>query len=234
MLFTGNDIVQYALDRAVRSRDAVLPPHLIARQLNDLVRSLTRKVIAEDPERLAEEVIISHADTIASSAYVDLTASDTREWMNLLTMDWSSAAGGDYEDEVIVGTIEARQRLETEFGHLANPIGYLYDRLRKLKKVSGWDGVYDLRAYGVLLPTPWDPQDAEGFTRVMDLPEPMFRALQTGFLIRVSPHLKPSDLELKLWLEENSGALEDMMEDAKSFVDPGLRLEDVPHSGFEV
>lgn len=234
MLFTTNDIVQYALDRATRAKDVRLDPWLIGRQINDLGRMLVRKVIKEDPERLAEEVTISNADVTADPDDIDLTASATREWLHILTADWRGASGDDYEDEVVLGTIEARHRLTTEFDHLGNPIGYLVDRMRTLRKVSGWDGVYDVRMYGVLVPEFVDPQDADSFTRVIDYPEPLFRAMQTGFLVRVAPHLKPSELEIQLWTAEFGDAMSELVDDAESFVDPSFRQEDVPHLGFEV
>ena len=234
MLFTTDDIVQSAMDRATRARDVTLDPWLIARQINDLGRFLTRLVIADDPERLAEEIIVSNADVIADPNDIDLTSSSTVEWLQILAMDWRSSASGAYEDEVVLGTIEGRHRLETEFGHLGNPVGYLTNRMRTLRKVDGWSGVYDVRVYGVLVPELVDAQDADGFTRVLDYPEAMYRALQTGFLLRVAPHLKPSELELALWTQEHTAAMLMLSEDAENFVDPGLRQEDVPHLGFEV
>ena len=234
MLFTTNDIVQYALDRATRARDVTLDPWLIARTVNDLGRLYVRLILKDDPERLAEEIIVSNADVIADPSDIDLTSSATVEWLHILSMDWRSAAGADYEDEVVLSTIEARHRAETEFGHLGSPVGYLVDRMRTLRKVSGWDGVYDVRVYGVLVPELVDPQDADSFTRVVDYPEPMFRALQTGFLMRVAMHLKPGELELQLWNSEHNAAMMILSEDAENFVDPGFRQEDVPHLGFEV
>lgn len=233
MLFTTNDVVAYARDKAVRAGDVRLDPHMIARQINNRLRSLVRRVVSEDPERLAEEVVIDNTDTTASTTEVDLTASSTREWISIIGMDWRSADGDDYADEVVVGTIEARQRIETDMDYFGSPMAYFFDRMRKLKKVAGWDGVYDLRAYGVLQPTEIDPQDATNhFAFVMDYPEPMFRALQTGFLMAVAAHMKPSELELSLWANEHEEAMADVLEEAESFVGQGLRIEDVPHQEF--
>ena len=233
MLFTTNDIVQYALDKGARVRDVTLDPAMIARQMNNRLRSLVRKIVTQDPERLAEEVVIDNTDTTASATEVDLTASSTREWINICAMDWRSADGGDYADEVIVGTIESRQRIQSEMSYLGSPMAYFFDRMRKLKKVAGWDGVYDLRAYGVLQPTEIDPQHAtENFTLVMDYPEPVFRALQTGFLMAVAAHLKPSEVELHLWGTEHQESMADVLEDAEEFVGQGLRIEGIAHKGF--
>ena len=130
----------------------------------------------------------------------------------------------------MVGTIEARHRLETDYAYLGSPVAYFFDRMRQLKKVAGWTGVFDLRVYGVIVPPTLDPQDpVDNLQVVLDYPEPIFRALQTGFLLSIATHLKPSDLELKLWASEHQEAMEDVMEDAEGFVTQGLRIEDVPH-----
>jgi len=233
MLFTTNDIVQYALDRAVRGRDATLDPAMIGRVVNDLGRMYARMIIAQDPERLAEEVIVPNADVIADPNDIDLTSSDTVAWMHILGMDYRNASGDDYEDEVVIGTIEARHRIITEYEHLGLPMGYLTNRMRTLRKLDNWSGVYDVRVYGVTVPDFVDSQDADGLARVVDYPEPMFRALQTGFLLRVAPHMKPGELELASWQADHQGSMMLLNEDAEGFVDPGLRVEDVPHQSFE-
>jgi len=232
MLFTPDDVVNYALDRSGRTGAPRLPPDLIARQFTGILRTLVRRVLAIDKERLAFEYIVDASDVAASSDDVDLTSSGTRDWMTILGIDWRSSSSGTYDGEVVVGTQEARQRLYTEFAHLDEPIAYFFDGMNKLKKVWGWDTVYDLRIYGVLVPDKLDPQAADGFAVVLDYPQPVVAALESGFLLRVAPHLKPTDLELKLWASEHQSALEQMDDDATGFVDEGLRIEDVPHKSF--
>ncbi len=233
MLFTPDDVVTSARDKARRARNVQLDVHMIARTITSRLRALIQKYSQNDPERLAEEVIVSNADVIADPDNIDLTASSLREWMSIISMDWRSSVTAVYGNEVVVGTIEARHRLEFDYEHLSLPVAYFFDRMRQLKKVAGWDGVFDLRIYGVLVPPTLDPQDpVDNLQVLLDYPEPVFRALQTGFLLSIATHLKPSELELSIWAEEHKEAMVDVSEDAEEFVGQGLRIEDVPHKEF--
>lgn len=235
MLFTPNDVLSYARDRAVRKRDSPMEPAMQARQFNNVLRSLVERVNHIDDERLAEETTISNADLIASTSEIDLTASATRDWLTIAHIDWRNAAGQDYDDQVVLGTIEARHRLTVEWDHLGNPIGYLFDRMRKIKKVSGWEGVFDLRIYGTVLPPSIDFRDSSNdLTAVLDYPSPMFRALQTGYLLAVAASLSPSELELKLWAEEDRFAMLQLDHDSRFHVRDSARVEDIPHLNFDL
>lgn len=232
MLFTGEEIMNYARDRSARGDKVTLDPFLEARQINDLIRSAVQKITSVDPERLEEEITVSNADVAADPDIIDLTSSSTVEWLKINAIDWRTSSTGAYEDEVAIGTREARHRIQYDHDWLGLPVGFFTDRMRSLRKVSGWDGVYDLLVYGVTRPAEIDPQDADGFKLVFDYPEPMFRALCTGYLMRIAPHLSPSELELQLWSSEAAAAMEDMLRDAEEFVDQDLRIEDVPHQEF--
>lgn len=232
MLFTGADVMNYARDRSARGESVTLDPHLEARQINDLIRSAIMKIVAIDPERLEEPITIPTADVTADDEIIDLTSSATVEWLKINAIDWRSAVDGAYEGEVVIATREARHRASWDHDWLGSPVGYFTDRQRSIRKVAGWDGVYDLLVYGVTKPTELDPRDAQGFQRVFDYPEPMFRAVCCGYLMRVATRLNPSEMELQIWGAEATAAWQDMEEDAQNFVDQDLRIEDVPHQEF--
>lgn len=234
MLFTANDVWLSISDRASRTRGVEVDPQALARQFNEVLPALVRRVSETDAERLADEVVVPTADVTDNDEYVDITSSSTVEWIHVKSVDWRSSSTGDYADPVVLGTIEQRHQLISEYGHLGWPIGFWFDRMRKIKKWSGWDGVYDLMIYGVLMPTEVDPQDAEGLARVYDYPEPMVRVLKTSLLMRFAPKLQPSELQLALWREEHDSNIAAMLEDADGFVDAEARTEGINHLNFYI
>jgi len=233
MQFTPNDVFAAARDRAMKIRDVTLDPQQMARIFNRNLRMAVQKIVQVDPERIAEEVIVSNADTTASTDNVDLTASGTRDWLQIDHVDFRTSATGTYDDQLILGSIEARHRIQSEFAHFTSPTGYWYDKLRKIKKVSGWSGVYDLRIYGTVKPTEIDWRNpSQDFTTVFDYPEPLVRFMEGSFLFDVAPRLAPNEIELAAWKEDRDEAFGDMLDDAKMHVSDGARIEDIPHRDF--
>lgn len=232
MQFTAADVIQSMYDRPNRRRDRALDAWMVARQFNRTMRRLMRRVDSADPERLAGEVVLDPADVSDSDDFVDLTSSGTRSWLSIYAMDWRTSASADFDGEVTLGTIEARHRLKEELGHYGNPLGYLYDGMSKIKKVSGWDGVYDVLVFGTAIPTEVSPNDSEGFNRIYDLPQPLREAIETDLALSLGAHLKLSELEAQRLLTEHQENMAALLDDAEAHVDPALRVDDVGHRSF--
>lgn len=232
MQFTAADVIQSMYDRPARRRDRTLDAWLVARQFNRILQRTVRRVHTADPERLATEIVVPNTDVQDNNETIDLTSSDTREWLFIYAIDWRASSTGEYSDEVVLGTIEARHRLDTEFGTYNNPIGYLVDGMNTIRKVSGWSGVYDIRVYGTVVPEKVNPSDGTGFKRVYDYPQPLRDTLETELTLSLSVHLKLTEWALAKVQQEHEENVAAMLDDAETFVDPAARVDDVAHHPF--
>lgn len=228
MQFTPRDVIQGARDRSPRPRDVTLTPDQSARQFNDILLDLVHFYLDRDFERLAEAVTIPDTDVDAGNPF-DVTMSTTIEWLNIHGIDHRTAAGEDYEDEVIIVPQEARTRARHEYQHLELPIGYFIDRERSIFKLHGWDGVYDIQIYGTLAPTKISVGD---WLTVFDYPAPLYRVLQLQFAANLAGPLALAGDPLQLIVNDLQDARQRMEADAEEHVSGDLRVEDVPHVGF--
>ena len=223
-MFTAGDVFRSIVLLAPRLRAEPPEPMVIASAFNAALADLISDVVDTDAERLAARYTVP--SWVVSQDPVDLTlAGDqgnptTREWLRILYVDWKDAAGEG--DEVWITTIEARNRAAHDYDGVV--VATASDQLRKLHKVSGWEGVHTLEVYGVLAPVPVTEETLD--TEVYDYPSVLRSALTWELLVHLAMHQGIADGRIALWEQRRAEARERLAGNARGHL--VNRIEDQP------
>jgi hypothetical protein len=173
-------------------------PGIIIDIFNDALADLVSEVVDIDEERLMQKVSVPAA--VVAVDPIDLThngvATATREWLAISYIDWVDEDGES--DEVHIGTVEARSRIEEEAdGFFA---AYAIDQMRTLKPIGDWSGIETLDVFGVLAPTKVTEDTIE--TQTFDFPTPLKSTLRWDLLLQLAPHVGVVDKRYDYWMKQ--------------------------------
>jgi len=223
-VFTAGEVFRATFIRAPELRTKPPRGDIVAAAFNEALLELVLDVIDIDEERLAGRYTVP--SWVVSQDPVDLTlAGDqdnptTREWLRILYVDWKDAAGEG--DEVWITTIEARNRAAHDYDGVV--VATASDQLRKLHKVSGWEGVHTLEVYGVLAPVPVTEETLD--TEIYDYPSVLRSALTWELLVHLAMHQGIADGRIALWEQRRAEARERLAGNARGHL--VNRIEDQP------
>lgn len=223
-MFTAGDVFRSIVLLAPRLRAEPPEPMVIASAFNAALADLISDVVDTDAERLAARYTVP--SWVVSQNPVDLTlAGDqdnptTREWLRILYVDWKDAAGEG--DEVWITTIEARNRAAHDYDGVV--VATASDQLRKLYKVSGWEGVHTLEVYGVLAPEEVTARTID--SAQFDYPRAVRDALRWELLLQLSAYAAPDGGTVQYWEAKRSEARSRLLDDVAGHM--GSRIEDQP------
>ena len=222
MRFTPATVVAQMQDRSTRFREAQVAPDQLARTLTAGLRMFAEDVTDADEERLAEFQVIDNATVIADPDTVDISLSNTLEWLTINGINWRSLNDPNFLDEITLVTGTARLRAQTEFLHMREPIAYYINKQNLIRKVdpaggiglgTSWQDVFELQIYGVLIPDAIAGRS--GMSVILGFPRPMMEALTWWSLIALSSTFKPAGDELQLWGANLAGEMQRMGVEAR-------------------
>lgn len=223
-MFTAGDVFRATFIRAPELRTKPPRGDIVAAAFNEALLELVLDVIDIDEERLAGRYTVP--SWVVSQDPVDLTlAGDqdnptTREWLRILYVDWKDAAGEG--DEVWITTIEARNRAAHDYDGVV--VATASDQLRKLYKVSGWEGVHTLEVYGVLAPEEVTARTIDSVQ--FDYPRAVRDALRWELLLQLSAYAAPDGGTVQYWEAKRSEARNRLLGDVAGHMES--RIEDQP------
>ncbi len=211
MQFTAEQVIAIARDRAAEFRSRQVDPEVLARQFDAAFVDTLFDAYDADPEAFDEKVAIPSA--VVAVDPVDLTddgsGTGTLEWLFIDYIDPVDANGDMLDNEVFLGTLEARHRLEDLYSEADQVVAYFTDQRTKLEKVRGWDGVDLLIVHGILQPQRITRKQLS--TVSFSYPSLLFQALPWKLLEFLADHIGATDARQSKWerrYEQAIGRLE--------------------------